>query len=280
MSKDVKKNNKIKDKKCTQCGVLYPETTEYFYMRNKKKPEKGFNSECKECTKKNNVNWTKNNKDKKKIYDKRHDSKPERKEHFRLNRLRQKENGYRDNYVKNNPEKFKQYAKNHRNHDITTSEWIANKNFFKNKNNEWCCAYCGITEKEHKRKWNQQLHKDHVVHDGYNDIRNCIPSCKQCNSQKSQEDMEEWFRKQSFFTDEKLQKILQWTTEEYKNYIEEKPPYRIKRSRIYKDDNTYCLQHELWSVDEKRNFIKCITTGKKKKDLNVYIVQFYNEFRK
>jgi len=35
----------IKEKQCTKCGEWFPETTEYFYMRNKSKPEKGYKSE-------------------------------------------------------------------------------------------------------------------------------------------------------------------------------------------------------------------------------------------
>jgi len=39
---------------------------------------------------------------------------------------------------------------------------------------------------------------------------NCIPCCPDCNSDKQSEDLMVWFPQQRFFTEEKLEKIIDW----------------------------------------------------------------------
>jgi len=162
-----------------------------------------------------------------------------------------------------NPEKLKVYNEKHRDHDITEKEWRGNQEAFNN-----CCVYCGKTKDEQLRQNKEQFHKDHMVHDGYNDVRNSAPTCTQCNTSKHQYSIEEWYPKQSFFNQERLNKIYWWMTEGYKSVIEDKPPYRIRRKRI-EGLTTYYWQ--LWSVDEMRNMIEVITIGNKKKDILDYI---------
>jgi hypothetical protein len=177
---------------------------------------------------------------------------------------------YTANWRQENPDRVKYHSEKHRDHDISTKEWNSCLKVFNHK-----CVYCGITEKEHKETIGEKLHKDHKDHDGYNDIRNAIPACKSCNSSKHTDDMEKWFREQSFFSVEKLNKILWWITEGYKEYIEDKTPYKLSRKRIYNEDGSYNVIHELWSVDEQRNTIECLAIGKKKKDLNKYIEEMF-----
>lgn len=256
-------------RQCTQCNEWKVESEE-FYLRNKSMPEKGYSPECKKCSSKRSREITLKNYDRVPGYFQKFNSKPERKQYLlELTRERRKNGKYYD-WLNSRPDKKKKYLENHRDHDITTKEWISNKNFFKDKNGELVCAYCGMTETEHKKKYKEQLHKEHVDHEGYNDVRNCVPSCKICNSSKKAFIMEEWFREQEFFTEEKLAKIRLWCNEEYKKYIEDKPPYRIKHSRVYREDGTYYLQAELWTVDEKRNTIECIFTAKTKKEIINY----------
>jgi hypothetical protein len=121
---------------------------------------------------------------------------------------------------------------------------------------------------EHKNKFNEKLHDDHVDDNGYNDLRNDIPACKTCNTSKHTEDMETWFRRQLFFNEEKLAKIIWWTTEGYKDYIEDKPPYRITKKQ---NEGLSTYHFELWKVDEKRNFTDLIYIGERKKDILNYI---------
>jgi hypothetical protein len=74
------------------------------------------------------------------------------------------------------------------------------------------------------------------------------------------------------FTQERYDKIVQWTTEEYKKYITDKPPYRIRRK---KREGLTTYYYQLWSVDEKRNMVEVLASGDKKKDLDVYIEKLF-----
>lgn len=58
--------------------------------------------------------------------------------------------------------------------------------------------------------YKQQLHKEHVDHEGANDLSNCIPACKTCNSHKWEFDMESWYRNYEHFSEERLNKIKEW----------------------------------------------------------------------
>lgn len=64
------------------------------------------------------------------------------------------------------------------------------------------CAYCGSKE---------EITPDHVVpiaKNGSTTIDNIVPCCRRCNSSKGMQDMETWYRKQPFFDEERLKKIL------------------------------------------------------------------------
>lgn len=175
----------------------------------------------------------------------------------------QREDGYQSQYRRDNPEKCRQYSLLHRIHDVSKSEEKSMLKTF-----DYSCAYCGMTLEEHKKKYHEKLHNDHVDDEGYNDLRNDVPACKGCNCSKHTEDMETWFRRQTFFSEDKLNKIIWWISDGYKKYIEDKPPYKITRKQN-KGLKTY--HWELWAVDEKRNMIECIYEGLKKKDITEFI---------
>jgi len=59
------------------------------------------------------------------------------------------------------------------------------------------------------------LHKEHIDDNGKDDLSNCIPSCKSCNSSKWKFDFEDWYKKQKFFTEERYNKIIKWLKEDY-----------------------------------------------------------------
>jgi len=236
--KNTRINNGVKERCCTKCNIWKPETEEYYYMSNKKKPEKGFHAECKECTKKRSLNnrnkninrarkswqdWYRadNNKIKIKEYNKEYyEENPERK----LNTSKE--------FRKNNPDKVAIYNKNrneHKKHEITKKEWITCKNYFSN-----CCAYCGLSITEHYRMYDGKpqkidLHKEHMIHDGKNDLSNCIPSCQECNSEKNVFSFDTWYNKDNpKYTEERYNKIINWITKDYKKYIEVKQNKRDK----------------------------------------------------
>lgn len=72
------------------------------------------------------------------------------------------------------------------------------------------CAYCGGTVRK-----GQRLTRDHLepVSKGGRTIQsNIVPACGSCNSSKGAEDFKEWFMKQPFFSQDRLNKIFKWRT--------------------------------------------------------------------
>ena len=84
--------------------------------------------------------------------------------------------------------------------ELTEREWELAIAFFDNK-----CCYCG-TEMETPTK-------DHVIpfsKGGKLAADNIVPCCQQCNSSKKDRDLEEWFKKQLFYSPEKLGRIYDY----------------------------------------------------------------------
>lgn len=239
---------------------------EYFYKNDKNKLD-GLYPECKECSKKKSIESRIRNREGWLASCIKRNAKPDIKQIMRETAKRQRERGDQKEWRQKNKERVRELAKNHRIHDVSTKEEYAMLKVFGFK-----CAYCGMTLEEHKKLHRQKLHNDHVDHEGYNDLRNDVCACKSCNSKKHDFDMETWYREQDFFSEGKLDFIKWWISEGYKDYIEEKLPYRILRKKN-EDDNKF--HWELWSVNEKRNLIECILKKPKKKDLqediNIYI---------
>jgi hypothetical protein len=132
------------------------------------------------------------------------------------NRDRDKQN--RASWFEKNPDKYTEYSRNRkvRNHEITNQEWESCLCYFNHS-----CAYCGFDEKEHKDKYNQQLHKEHVIYDGSNKLDNCVPACKDCNSHKWEYSLNEWYTySNSIFSQERLDIIYKWIKDDYKLYID------------------------------------------------------------
>lgn len=206
--------NEIEHKLCSDCAEWYPLTTEYYY-KNKSAPD-GFNPYCKECTKKRSWKWQKDNWDKMLLHFKKMNSKPENKEKHRQLYRERKEEGYYKTYYEENKDKFKDYNQNRqkKNHNITTEEWYACKEYFYNE-----CAYCGMPLELHKELHNQDLHREHVDPNGADDLSNCIPSCRICNVRKKLLSLNDWYNEQNpNYTEDRLYKIYKWLFEDYKKY--------------------------------------------------------------
>ncbi|MGR6760296.1 HNH endonuclease [Paenibacillus sp. T2-29] len=198
-----------------------------FYSQNRNSKKRGeyiyYYPECKECSIKRSLNWQLDNHEhylqQKHIYNtsqtKNSESWRQReREHSREQRL----GGYHKDWRKRNPEKLKRYSQVYSNkkHDITTKEWIACKSYF-----DHMCAYCGMSEKEHKDLFKQQLHKEHVDCNGADDLSNCVPACRSCNSSKHEFRLTEWYdKKNKYFLTERLEKILLWINNDYADYLE------------------------------------------------------------
>jgi len=268
--------NNIVERHCTECKQWLEENLDNFYLMNKKIPERGFTAMCRVCNRDKANKYRKDHAEENIIrcHTYYHTNKEEDNEkHQKIARDRDKNREYQRIYHRDvwskRPEniiKTRTYAKKHRQHDITEAEWRMCLSVF-----DYKCAYCGIPEEEHKELIGQRLHKEHYDDDGYNDLRNAIPSCRKCNSYKHQYDAEEWYRQQEFFDEHSLEFIKWWLTEGYKEYIEEKQPYRILRE---KNEHNNKFHFNLWSVDEKRNTLEVIATKDKKKDLKKDVEEY------
>lgn len=247
--------------------------TEHFYT-NKSNAIDGLHPDCKYHTIKKSRKWAKENPEREKALRHIMNTNPSDKsrETKRVNAQTRRDNGKYYEWLKNNPDRQRAYNLNHRQHDITEKEWESCKDYFDNR-----CAYCGISIEQHiaKRKnksFIMDLHREHVDDEGYNDLRNCVPSCRECNSAKYNFIMIDWFFKQTFYDEERYNKIIQWTTDDYKQYIKEKPPYKIARKQNDNDDINKTFHYELWTVDEKRNVVELIDIKDKKKQLDIKLI--------
>jgi hypothetical protein len=221
----------IIERQCTKCNEWIEENLENFYLKNKKKPELGFSSQCKKCLIKSAGIRQDENKE---YYQEVKRNWYEQNKEQELNRY---SNWYQDNkehrreymndFYQNNKDLTRQYQVNRKpkNHKISKSEWIACKAYFGN-----CCAYCGLPIEKHLilRKGKLILgdfHKEHYDDQGANDLSNCLPSCGSCNSKKWIHPFKEWYTPDNpIFSQERLDKINKWLNEDYKLYIEEKKP--------------------------------------------------------
>lgn len=209
-------------KKCNKHYIYFPNedpwmpcTDEYFYTSKGNKTD-GLHPECKRCCTTKSWDWQRVNPEKRKEHLKRINAKPKKKEMVKVADKSARERGLRRNWARNNPDKIKIYTTRHRIHNITDEEWEICLEYF-----NWSCAYCGLTLEEHKDKYNQQLHKDHIIHDGNNFIDNCCPACQTCNTSKHDKEFTEWYNEQNpKFTIERLNKIIAWVTEDWQNWTE------------------------------------------------------------
>lgn len=72
------------------------------------------------------------------------------------------------------------------------------------------CAYCGATPRKGQRLTRDHLHP--MSDGGATTQDNIVPACRSCNSSKGAEDFKDWFMKQAFFSQERLNKIFKWRT--------------------------------------------------------------------
>jgi len=209
-------------KRCTICEEYFPATKKYFY-KNKKNSIDGMFPYCKECTKKKSRNNQLKDHEKYKAYIRNYLKENEDEQRIRLHNIRQRKKAertiYERDYYYKNKDKFKKYREDrqHKHHDITNDEWESCKQYFNNE-----CAYCGISEQKAKEEQDQYLHKEHVEHNGANDLSNCVPSCRVCNSRKWQHDLEFWYREGwcPNYSKERLDKIYKWLDEDYLKFKE------------------------------------------------------------
>jgi hypothetical protein len=189
-------------KKCAECNQWFPCNDKYFHKHACNKKD-GLFPYCKPCNIKQATG---------------HNRKYDKIENYRK-------------WQQNNPDKIKDYREKHGEHRMSSQEWKDCKEYFNNE-----CAYCGLPVDKHYNRFKGEMrltdfHKEHVDHQGANDLSNCIPSCKACNSSKHTEKLEDWYSRQAFYNEEKLDKIHNWLNEDYKLYIKEPKPKKIYTKR-------------------------------------------------
>ena len=89
--------------------------------------------------------------------------------------------------------------------DYTHQEWKECVIYFGGE-----CAYCGCTPRKGKG-----LTRDHLkpISEGGETVQyNIVPACEACNSSKGAEDFKDWFMRQPFFSQDRLNKIFKWRT--------------------------------------------------------------------
>lgn len=217
-----KETNGIMYKKCSICDEWKEMNRENFY-HNKANKTDGFNPYCIICTKKRSDEWAHNNWEWRKELRRNNDRKPNAKIKRRESSRKRRESGaYREwqrsksgkKSMKNSRVKREESKK----HEMTDLEWFYCRYYFNN-----ACAYCGMNWEEHMSVFGQDLHKEHVVHDGRNDIKNCVPSCRSCNSEKHTYALNQWYNIHNPKYDRvKYLRIYQWLRWEVLKFVEQK----------------------------------------------------------
>lgn len=202
-----------KYKNCNCCKEPLEENFNNFYLRNKKKPELGFVTQCKKCLRIKSLDYRNKNlnyyKKQIKDYDKLH---PETRKRINIKyrTTKQKEKReYQKEYFKKNSKTISQYG--HRKHNINNKEWNNCKKYF-----EYECAYCGVSIENNKKRYRGKFvcfdfSKEHIDDEGGDGIENCIPSCHNCNSKKWKFKLNDWYNdKNPVYNLKRYEKILSW----------------------------------------------------------------------
>jgi endonuclease I len=73
----------------------------------------------------------------------------------------------------------------------------------------------------------KDLHKDHVIPDGRNDLKNCVPACHSCNSSKGDLSLNTWYNKNNpVYAYDRYIKIYKWIRFDCRKFIRKKQPKR------------------------------------------------------
>ena len=239
--------NKLEEKQCTKCLDWLEMNDSNFMIDNKNKD--GFTSKCRCCQKKYNESYYLATREKQLEKARERDRKLteeerliknkksmeyyyEHGEKYYINRktyheeheeiLTEKE----DEWTEKNRIKLREYVRDrnqHKYHKISEQERLDCIKYFNNS-----CAYCNISEDEHKKKYNERLHKDHAYNDGNNFVTNCVPGCKSCNSKKKKKDFNEWYTpdnprfEEGFYKQENYDRIVKWLEDDCFKYLDPK----------------------------------------------------------
>lgn len=202
----------IESKTCLICNREFPMTEEHFY----KNRGHCLMPYCKQCSKEKAREWALRNPEQ---YLNSH-RKSRTKNRLKIREQRKysdwRPSGKQLEWQRINKDKISNYriTRKPKQHNITKSEWEICKKYL-----NYQCAYCGVSLEENKNMYNQDFHKDHVAHDGTNDLSNCVPACKRCNCSKWETNFKNWYVENDFYSEERFNKILKWINEDYINFL-------------------------------------------------------------
>lgn len=201
---------------CSKCSVKKELNSSNFAIKTTSKD--GFDSLCKACKKKADHERYLKNKD---------EISKQKAEYYRSNKEKIKKSGL--DYYHCNSKKCKESNKdwNKRNpiqrrilcersrsneytsdNILTSDEWVVIKNYFHNS-----CAYCGMLEEEHLDTFGEKLHQEHLIpliKGGSYKLGNIVPSCRNCNASKRNQDFNDWYPTSSGYSRYREKRILQY----------------------------------------------------------------------
>ncbi|MGK4040835.1 HNH endonuclease [Heyndrickxia oleronia] len=196
---------------CTDCNQK-KELNRYYSQKKKNKSGVEYvyyQPYCKECAVNRSIKWQVNNYSRHRKNQRNFDKTTKRKENYKNNSKSRRDNGKYYEWLKKNNYSYEKF---HKQHDITEEEWLRCKAYF-----EYSCAYCGVSVEEHLLVTGQDLHKEHVIHDGSNGIENCVPACRKCNSEKWAFEFDDWYSESNVnYDQDRKNKIINWITNDYK----------------------------------------------------------------
>ena len=202
-----------KTKACSICKE--EKSIDEFYSYALKNGSMWHQTYCKKCNSRKTDEWNAKNPERRKEIRKNQELKPDRIIYLKENAIRQRQSGQYKQWQENNRDKLKEYnlKRFSKRHVVTPSEWDACKKYFND-----CCAYCGIGFENNWLLTGQDFHRDHYLHDGLNDLSNCIPACKSCNCSKHTKRFEDWYVNHPHYNVERIEKIQKWLNDDWKNF--------------------------------------------------------------
>ena len=176
---------------CTKCNRLLVANSMNF--AKEKNGKYGVKSQCKECKKKYTKQWNENNPE---YYKQWNEANPEYYKQWREN------NRVRDNeiHLKANHKRRAKLKSN--GGEYTLEQWNECLEFF-----DYKCAYSGAELTK------DNTNVEHIIpisKGGTNNIYNIIPTLDSVNKSKNASDMLEWYKQQPYYSEERLNKILDW----------------------------------------------------------------------
>jgi hypothetical protein len=118
-------------------------------------------------------------------------------------------------WQKSNPEKVREYARRRSAREragrqralepVTLHQVELRRTLWRHR-----CAFCGVDANHPRNHGRKRLSVDHVlalITQGLDESSNIVPACFTCNSSKRATFIEEWYRRQPFFTEARWRKI-------------------------------------------------------------------------